>query len=207
MSPTDHYLLFGVTISGNCYKPKLLMTQLGLPFRWIEIDMMQGETRSPDFLAKNPNGKVPLLQLPSGEYLSESNAMLCYLADGTSLLPNDRLTRARVMEWLFWEQYSHEPVIAVARFIALMLPPDHPRRGELPALRERSTQVLQVMASRLGDKPFLTGDQYTIADIALYAYTHVAGDAGISLDGHPNLQHWLGRVEQTPHFIPMLPKA
>lgn len=198
------YTLFGEAISGNCYKPRLLMTQLGIRFTWVNVDILAGECQSPDFLAKNPNGKVPLLQLPNGEYLSESNAILCYLAEGTPLLPADRLQRARVMEWLFWEQYSHEPVIAVARFIAKYLPPNNPREGELMTLRGKAMPILARLDNHLSNRAFLVAETYTIADIALYAYTHVAEDAGIPLTPWQNIRQWLQRIEATENYLPMI---
>ena len=125
------YTLYGMTGSGNCYKPLLAMKQLGLPHRWQEVELLKGATRTPEFLARNPNGKVPVLELPDGRMLAESNAMLCYLAEGTPLLPSERFERALVLQWLFFEQYSHEPYIAVARSILRYQPPDSPRRAEL----------------------------------------------------------------------------
>ena len=130
--------IHGMRASGNCYKLQLLLAQLDQPYRWNEMDLFNGATRTPEFLAKNPNGKVPLLELEDGRCLPESNAILCYLAEGTPLLPSDSWQRAQVLQWLFYEQYSHEPYVAVARFIAKFLPADHPRRAELPRLQERA---------------------------------------------------------------------
>src|SRR5918912_2842868 len=128
--------------SGNCYKVKLAVEQLRMPYRWVEVNSAKGETRTPEFLARNPNGKVPTLALEDGSHLAESNAILHYLAEGTPLLPTERLPHARVLQWLFFEQYSHEPYIAVARFILRYQPPDSPRRAELPRLLERGNQAL-----------------------------------------------------------------
>ena len=127
----------GMKASGNCYKVQLLLEQIGRPFRWIEVDSIAGQTRTAQFLARNPNGKIPLLELEDGRLLPESNAILCYLAEGSPYLPDDRWLRAQTLQWMFFEQYSHEPYIAVARFICKWLPADHPRRADLPRLRER----------------------------------------------------------------------
>jgi glutathione S-transferase len=191
----------GMKVSGNCYKLQLLLSQLGTPYRWVEVDTRAGGTRTPEFLAKNPNGKVPLLELEDGRCLPESNAILCYLADGSPFLPADRWRRAQALQWMFFEQYSHEPYIAVARFIALFLPADHPRQAELPRLRERGHQALAVMERELATRDFMVDGGYTVADIALYAYTHDAAAGGIALDDYPNLRAWLARVEAQPGFV------
>jgi glutathione S-transferase len=188
--------------SGNCYKLQLLLAHLGREYRWVEVDSLAGQTRTPEFLALNPNGKVPLLVLDDGRRLPESNAILCYLADGTPYLPADAWQRAQVLQWLFFEQYSHEPYVAVARFIAGFLPPDHPRQAELPRLRERGHQALAVMEQHLRDREFFVDAGYGIADIALYAYTHEAHVGGIALDGYPHVRAWLARVEAQPGFVP-----
>jgi glutathione S-transferase len=193
--------LHGMNASGNCYKLQLLLSQLDRPYRWNEMDLFNGATRTPEFLAKNPNGKVPLLELEDGRCLPESNAILCYLAEGTPYLPDDRWRRAQTLQWLFFEQYSHEPYVAVARFIAKFLPADHPRRAELPRLRERAHQALAVMERELATRDFMVDAGYTIADIALYAYTHDAPAGGVSLDAYPNLRAWLARVEVQPGFV------
>lgn len=197
------YKLYGMSFSGNCYKAKLLLEQLGLAYQWIEVDVMNGGTRQPDFLAMNPNGKVPTLQLESGEYLAESNAILCYLADGTRYWPEERLARAQTLQWLFFEQYSHEPYIAVARFICRFLPEEHPRRAELPRLLERGHQALAVMERHLRQREFFVGNEYTIADIALFAYTHAAADGGFDLGRYPAINGWLARVRGTAKFTAM----
>jgi glutathione S-transferase len=165
------YKVFGMSASGNCYKVKLLLKQLGIDFQWIEVDILQGETRTAEFLEMNPNGKVPTLQIGEDQFLPESNAILCYLADGTPLWSTERLKKAETLQWLFFEQYSHEPYIAVARFIKKLLPPDHPRRAELPRLLERGYQALQVMEKHLSNSSFFVDSNYSIADIALYAYS------------------------------------
>ena len=195
--------LYDYLSSGNGYKCRLLLAQLGIPYRRVELDIMQGETRTPQFLARNPNGRIPALELEDGTVLSESDAILFYLAEGTPYLPDDRLGRAQVLQWLFFEQYSHEPFIAVARFICHLLPPDTPRRAELPRLDQGGHAALGVMERRLAEHPFLVADRYTIADIGLYAYTHVAGEGGFDLAGYPGVRAWLVRVAEEPRHLPI----
>ena len=187
--------------SGNCYKVKLAAEQLRIPYRWVEVNSAKGETRTPEFLARNPNGKVPTIALEDGSHLAESNAILHYLADGTPLLPTERLAHARVLQWMFFEQYSHEPYVAVARFILYYLPPDTPRRADLPRLHERGYQALTVMEQHLAKEAFFGGERYSIADIALYAYTHCAADGGFDLGRYPAIQRWLERVRQQPGHV------
>jgi len=193
--------VYGMKSSGNCYKVQLLLEQLGRPYRWVEIDSAAGETRTPQYLAMNPNGKVPLLEVEPGRYLAESNAILCYLAEGSPLLPQDAWQRAQVLQWLFFEQYSHEPYIAVARFICRWLPADHPRRADLPRLHERGAQALAVMERQLAQQPFFAESGYGIADIALFAYTHAAADGGFDLSAYPRINAWLERVRAQPGFV------
>ncbi len=193
--------VYGMKSSGNCYKVQLLLEQLGRPYRWVEVDSAAGETRTPQYLAMNPNGKVPLLEAGPGRYLAESNAILCYLAEGSPLLPQDAWQRAQVLQWLFFEQYSHEPYIAVARFICRWLPADHPRRADLPRLHERGAQALAVMEQQLARQPFIAGAEYGVADIALFAYTHAAADGGFDLSAYPQIQAWLQRVRAQPGFV------
>jgi glutathione S-transferase len=199
------YRVYGMATSGNCYKVQLLLEQLGQPYEWEELDTMTGVTRRPEFLKKNPNGRVPTLEISPGKYLPESNAILCYLADGTPLWPAERLKRAETLQWMFFEQYSHEPYVAVARFICKYLPADHARRAELPRVRERGHQALAVMERHLAAQPFFVGGAYSIADIALFAYTHAAEDGGIALAGYPAIDAWIGRVKAQPRFVPMAP--
>jgi glutathione S-transferase len=194
--------VYGMKASGNCYKLQLLLEQLGRPYRWVEVDSTSGATRTPEFLAKNPNGKVPLLELADGRLLPESNAILCFLAEGSALLPSDAWQRAQVLQGLFFEQDSHEPYIAVARFVARWLPAGHPRQAELPRLRERGHQALAVMEQTLARQDFLAPCGYSIADIALYAYTHESHVGGIHLDAYPGIRAWLARVESQPGFVP-----
>jgi glutathione S-transferase len=197
------YVVYGNSDSGNCYKVKLALVQLPIPHRWIEIDSVGGATRMPAFLAKNPNGKVPLIELDDGSYLAESNAILWYLAEDTVLAPAGRLGRARTLQWMFFEQYSHEPYVAVARSIMRYLSPDSPRRAELPRLHERAHQALAVMERHLAREPYFVDGVYSIADISLFAYTHCAEDGGISLEPYPAIRAWLKRVRLQPRFVPM----
>ena len=152
------YVVYGNSDSGNCYKVKLALAQLALPHRWVETDSLAGATRTPEFLARNPNGKVPLLELEDGSFLPESNAILWYLAEDTELAPAGRLGRARALQWMFFEQYSHEPYVAVARSIVRYLPPDSPRRAELPRLREHADQALGVMEQHLAREPYFVDE-------------------------------------------------
>jgi glutathione S-transferase len=193
----------GMSASGNCYKVRLLLEQLGIPYRWHEVDMFGGETRSAPFLAMNPNGQVPVLEYEPGRCLPESGAILCYLADGTPFWPAERLARAETLRWMFFEQYSHEPYVAVARFICLFLPADHARRADLPRLHERGYQALAVMEQHLGRHDWFAGGRYTIADIALFAYTHAAGDGGFDLVRYPAIGRWIARVRAQPGWLPM----
>ena len=195
--------VYGMSSSGNCYKVRLLLEQLRTPYDWIEIDTRSGRTRSAEFLARNPNGRVPLLELGSGRYLAESGAILCYLAEGTPFWPQDRLERAEALQWMFFEQYSHEPYIAVARFICAFLPAGDARRQELPRLHERGAAALAVMERHLAQRPFFVGRTYSIADIALYAYTHAASDGGFELGVYPAIRQWIARIEAQPRFVRM----
>ncbi|HEX4926839.1 MAG TPA: glutathione S-transferase family protein [Burkholderiales bacterium] len=197
------FTVYGMSDSGNCYKVRLALEQLALPYRWVETNTTRGETRTDSFLARNPNGKVPVLELADGTCLAESNAILNYVAHGTALLPEGGLERAQVLQWMFFEQYSHEPYIAVARAIVRYQPPDSPRRAELPRLHERGAQALAVMEQHLARQPFFADGRYTVADIALYAYTHCAGDGGFDLARYPAIAAWLQRIETQPRFVPM----
>jgi glutathione S-transferase len=195
--------IYGMRASGNCYKLQLLLDQLGREYRWVDVDSAHGATRTPEYLTKNPNGKVPLLELDDGRRLAESDAILCWLAEGTPFLPDDSWLRAKTLQWLFFEQYSHEPCIAVARFIRGWLPAEHPRQAEVPALLQKGTQVLAVMEQHLAGHEWFVGERYGIADIALYAYTHCAGDGGFELADFPNIRTWLARVQAQPGHTPM----
>ena len=193
----------GFSPSGNCHKVKLLLEQLGRPYRWVETRSDQGATRTPEFLALNPNAKVPVLVRADGATLTESNAMLCWLAEGTQFVPSDAWERAQALSWMFFEQYSHEPYVAVARFICGWTPIDSPRRADLPRLRERAHAALVVMERHLSSHAWFTGARYGIADIALFAYTDVAGHGGFDLAPYPAVREWLARVRATPGFVPM----
>ena len=195
--------VYGFSPSGNCHKVKLLLEQLGRECTWVETNSAIGETRTRDYLAKNPNGKVPMIELDDGRVLVESNAILCWLAEGTSFLPADPWEKAQALSWLFFEQYSHEPYLAVARFICGWTPLDSPRRAGLPVLRQCSHAALAVMEQHLASRPWFSGTDYGIADIALHAYTSVAPHAGIALESYPAIRGWLARVEATPGFIAM----
>ena len=189
--------------SGNGYKIRLLLTQLGVPFERIELNITKGETRTPEFLRKFPNGRIPAVELDDGKLLFESNAIISYFAEGTPFMPADRFQRAQVLQWLFFEQYSHEPYVAVARFICLWLPADHARRAELPRLLDRGEQALAVMENHLATREFFVDSGYGIADIALFAYTHAAADGGFELSRYPAIVSWLERVRAQPRFMPM----
>jgi glutathione S-transferase len=195
--------LYDYLDSGNGYKIRLLLAQLGQPYRWEERDIDKGATRTPEFLAKNPNGRIPTLELDDGTFLAESDAILWYLAEGTPFVPTDRVGRAQVLQWMFFEQYSHEPYVATPRYILRHLSEDSPRRAELPDRRKRGRDALAVMDAHLGSRGFFVGERYTIADIALYAYTHVAPEAGIDLSPYPNVLSWIGRVAAQPRHVPL----
>ena len=203
MSQPGPITVYGFSPSGNCHKVRLLLEQLGREYRWSEVRSDDGSTRTPEFLALNPNGKVPLVQLDDGRTLTESNAILFWLADGTVYLPDDAWQRAQALRWMFFEQYSHEPYIAVARFICGWTPLDSPRRAELDKCRERGHAALAVMEQHLSTEPWFTGPDYGIADIALFAYTDVAPHGGFDLSPYPAVRDWLARVRKTPGFVPM----
>ena len=196
-------LIIGDSKSGNCYKIQLLCAELGIDYQWREVDILAGETRTPEFLAMNANGKIPLARLPDGRFLAESNAILAYLADGTALAGTDRYTRAEVLQWLFFEQYSHEPNIATSRFIIQYLgnPP-----GKQAALQEKRTggyKALDVMEERLSGHDYFCDTGFTIADIALYAYTHVADEGGFDLEAYTSVRSWLKRIAAREAHVAM----
>ncbi|MBD3880809.1 glutathione S-transferase family protein [Phormidium tenue FACHB-886] len=194
------YKLYDYKPSGNGYKVRLLLTQLGIPYEYIEKNILNRETRTPEFLAMNPNGRIPVLELATDVYLAESNAILIYLSEGTPFWPADKLDRAYVMQWLFFEQYSHEPNIATSRFIISYMKNLDDYQDVLEKKRELGYAALGVMEQRLKDYSFLVGDRYTIADIALYAYTHVADEGGFSLENYPGIQAWCDRVAAQPNY-------
>jgi glutathione S-transferase len=196
-------ILYDYLDSGNGYKIRLLLAQLKRAYRWQELDILHGATRTTAFLAKNPNGRIPTLELDDGACLAESNAILWYLADGTPYLPAEKLARAQVLQWMFFEQYSHEPYVATPRFILKHLPEDSPRRAELPKRLEQGRAALGVMERQLTGRQFLVGERYSIADIALYAYTHVAHEAQLDLAPYPQVRSWLVRIASQPHYVPL----
>jgi glutathione S-transferase len=189
--------------SGNGYKVRLLLAQQGTPYRWTALDIFHGASRTPEFLARNPNGRVPTLQLEDGSFLAESNAILWYLAEDTPFVPPGRGGRARALQWMFFEQYSHEPYVATPRYILRHLPADSPRRAELPDRLARGRQALAVMERHLASQPFFVDGCYSIADIALYAYTHVADQGGHDLAPYPAIRAWLTRVAAQPGHVPL----
>lgn len=195
--------VYGDIASGNCYKIKLLLSLLNSEHEWIHVDILAGKTTEAAFTAMNPNGKIPLLEIAPGTYLSESNAILNYLAEGTQFLPQDRLDRARVLQWQFFEQYSHEPYVAVARFIAKYLGLPDDRREEYLAKQSGGHRALRVMETQLRQTRFLAGDRYTIADISLYGYTHVAAEGGFDLSHYPAILRWLKEIEHAPRHVTM----
>jgi len=196
--------LYNSAVSGNCYKVRLLAAQLGMPLELVEMDVLDRSDR-PDVLGGlNPALRVPTLVLDDGRALGESGAILCFLAEGTPYLPDDRYQRAQVLQWLFFEQYSHEPYVATPRYIIRHLGRDHARAAELPARIERGHQALKVMETHLAVAPFFVEKRYTIADIALYAYTHVAHEADIDLTRYPSVRAWLARVASQPGHVKML---
>jgi glutathione S-transferase len=194
--------LYDHLASGNGYKVRLLLHQLGIPFERIELDITRGQTRTPEFLARNRNGRIPLLVTGDGTALAESNAIQFYLAEGTPLLPGGRLERAQVLQWMFFEQYSHEPYIAVVRFWCHTGVVDE-RAEEVAVRRARGYDALAVMEDHLHHRDFFAAGLYTIADIALYAYTHVAHEGGFDLDPYPAVRAWLARVRSQPRHIPI----
>ena len=191
--------------SGNGYKVRLLLAQLGIRFERVEYDIDRSETRTPEFLEKiNPNGHVPVLETEDGEYLPESDAILVYLADGTPFIPEGRLARARVLQWMFFEQYSHEPNVATPRFwITHNVEMTEERRLSLETKRKLGYAALGVMEGHLEHHDFFVAGRYSIADIALYAYTHVADEGGFDLAGFPAIRAWLERVRAQPDHIPI----
>jgi glutathione S-transferase len=194
--------LYNVAYSGNSYKVRLLLAQLGIPCELIEVDILSGQSRTPEFLNINPNGRTPVLD-DDGFVLAESNAILAYLACGTQYLPDDRRKFALIFQWLFFEQYSHEPFIATSRFW-LQHKPDSPEKTALlGSKRDGGWAALKIMEAHLVKNNFFV-DDYSIADISLFAYTHVADEGGFPLDDLPNIRAWIERVKAQPRFVPML---
>ncbi len=195
--------LYGDSISGNCYKLQLACSELGIDYEWHEVDILAGETRTAEFLARNPNGKIPLAVLPDGRCLAESNAILSYLADGTELGGTDAWSRAEILQWMFFEQYSHEPNIATSRFIVRYLGNPPEKQAALDEKKAGGYRALDVMEQHLGQQPYFAGGVFTIADIALYAYTHVAGEGGFDLAAYTAVGEWLARIESRDRYVPM----
>lgn len=193
------YKLFQYPTSGNCYKLRLLMTQLELQFESVFVDILKKESRTKEFLAINPNGRVPVLQV-GDRYLPESNAALWYLADGTDFIPVDRFEKAQVLQWMFFEQYSHEPYIATVRYWISIL---KDKAGNLEQIQKRTPlgyAALDVMETHLADNDFFVANRYTIADIALYAYTHVAHEGEFDLSRYTHINKWLDRVKNQKRY-------
>ncbi|REG83334.1 glutathione S-transferase family protein [Marinomonas pollencensis] len=195
--------IYGDIGSGNCYKVRLLCALLAIEHEWIHLDILAGDTQAPDFLANNPAGKIPLLVLADGRCLSESNAILNFLATGSELLPQDPFLLAKVQQWQFFEQYSHEPYIAVARFIAKYLGLPESRRAEYESKQQGGHKALAVMETQLMTTPYLVGETLTTADISLYGYTHVAQEGGFDLSCYPAIQAWLNNIAAHPAYLGM----
>jgi glutathione S-transferase len=187
--------LYGDRISGNCLKIKWVADYLGVPLRWVQVDVATGGTRAPEILALNPVGKVPFVVFADGRILSESNAVIIHLAEGSDLIPADAFTRARMLQWMFWEQYSHEPFIAVRRFHMAFM--GRPADSLDPKLLERGNVALGLMERTLADTDFMAGDAVSLADVALVAYTRVAHEGGYDLAAFPSVSAWVARMERT----------
>jgi glutathione S-transferase len=192
--------LYDYAASANCFKARLLLAQLGLGYERVPADIFAGESTTPAFREKNPAGRTPVLELDSGETVAESNAILLYLGEGTPFVPGDLLERAHVWQWLFFEQNLFEPNVGTARFWRLT-GRDAERPEVFAARLEAARSALAVLDDGLGDRKFLLGDRYTVADVSLFAYAHVAGDAGVEAAAFPNVGAWLARVERTPGFV------
>lgn len=190
--------LYDYLPSGNSYKVRLLLSYMGIAYTHVPIDIIKGETLTPEYLAMNPAGQIPVLQLGDGRTLAESNAILMFLAEDTPYIPVNRFDRAKMLQWMFWEQYRHEPSIAVARYISHYAPE---RKDELPKLQEKGRSALSVMEGHLAEQAFFVGGGPSLADIALYAYTHVADEGGFALSDYPHVQSWCARMAEHPKHI------
>jgi glutathione S-transferase len=197
--------LHQMQMSGNCYKVRLVSRQLGIPLALVDYPLMAGKTREREFLAKNPNGRVPLLELGDGRFLAESDAILWYLSENTTLQPTDKWGRAEALQWMFFEQYSHEPYVAVLRFLLAYAPDEvrEARRAQLADLKARGDAALSVMQTHLLRRDWFAGGTYSIADIALYGYTHCAHEGGFDLSAYPAVSRWLARVAAEPGHVPL----
>lgn len=187
--------------SGNSYKIRLLLKQLGIPFKRIEVNILHGETRTPEFLVKNPNGRIPVLKIASDKFIFESNAILFYLSKNTDFFPNDDWQQAQIMQWLFFEQYSLEPFIATSRFWISILGKADKYQEAISQKCEPGYAALTVMEKHLSEHNFFVGEHYTIADIGLFAYTHVADEGGFDLTRFPAIQAWIERIKAMPKYI------
>lgn len=194
------HLLYDYLDSGNGYKVRLVMRLLAIPYRLVSIDILRGESRTPEFLAKNPNGRIPVLEFPDGRVLCESNAIMFHLAEHSELVPRDPFQRAQVLQWLFFEQYSHEPNVATVRFWMRHTEIGEDKRSALEQKRQQGHAALAVMERQLGQHSYLVADQFSIADIALYAYTHVAHEGGFDLAAYPAVRAWLARCKLRPNW-------
>lgn len=198
------YTLYSMQRSGNCYKVRLGLSQLGIPYHLVEVDVLKGDTRTPHFLSKNPNGQVPLLEVDDGRYLPESNAILWFLAENTPLLSDDPIVRAATLQWMFFEQHALEPNVGAAYFwLALVRGGRELQQHALENWAEQGYRSLGVMEKHLSVNPFFAGERYSIADIALYGYTHVAHLCDFDLSNLPAVRAWLARVAAQPGHIPM----
>jgi glutathione S-transferase len=198
------HTLYSMQSSGNSFKVRMLLARLALPYRLVELDLFKGETRTPEYLAKNPDGRLPLLELEDGRLLAESNAILVYLAEETPFLPADPFTRAETLRWMFFEQHSHEPAIAAARFwLHLVRGGRELRTHDIDQWMERGYQALSLMEQHLSGAAYFAGGRETVADLALYAHTHVAGEGDFDLDGFPAIGRWLERIAANPAHISM----
>ena len=195
--------VYGDLRSGNCYKVKLLSAMLDIDMQWVDIDVLSNETQAPDFLEKNPNGKIPILELDDGRYISESNAILNYLSEGTELLPSDVFAKIKVLQWQFFEQYSHEPYIAVARSMVKFHGLSDDTQEEYESKKEGGYKALRVMENQLSKTDFLVGNRFTIADITLFAYTHIAEEGGFDLSNFDAINMWIELVKKQTKFKAM----
>jgi glutathione S-transferase len=193
--------LYEYASSGNCYKIRLLLNQLGIAYERVPTDILAGASRTPEFIAMNPVGKTPVLEIQPGQYLAESNAIIYYLADGTEFLPSDRWERAQVMQWLFFEQYSHEPNIATVRFWMSIAKIAEQKRAAIAQKQELGYLALQVMDNHLVTHDYFVGNRYSIADISLYAYTHVAAEGDFDLSKFPAILAWFDRIVRQPNYL------
>lgn len=198
------YTLYSMQRSGNSYKVRLALARLGIPYKLVEVDILKGESRTPEFLTKNPNGQIPLLEVATGRYLAESNAILWYVAGGTRLAPEDRIERAEALQWMFFEQHSLEPNIGAAYFwLSLIKGGRELQSHALEDWMENGYRALSVMEKHLASNRYFVAGHYTIADIALYAYTHVAEECDFDLSRYPAVCDWLVRVSEEAGYIPM----